>query len=141
MSRAFDIDALEAAVRAARDQSEDAVAPAAAVPGEDPDAPRRILAELEENRNCKAGVPLGRQRRPGAVVKKIFRRLFQPFLNETLERQSRFNEASCDLAAELFARVNELEREVRALREGAAPGRPQDGPRSGNGGSGAGVAQ
>ncbi len=139
MNRAFDIEALEAAVRAAREGDDDAAAPAVAVPGEDPDAPRRILAKLEENRNCKAGVPLGRRRHPGAVLKKIFRRLFQPFLNETLERQSRFNEASCDLAVELLARVDELEREVRALRAGVAA--DADLPRDVNGGPGTGVGR
>lgn len=120
MSPGYDIDALADAVRKEREAGPGAGGPVMTGPSGDPaeDALRRMQAEW----NCQAGIPLAAhpgRNRVVAVVRKIFRRLFQPFINEILDRQLRFNRAMLDFATETALRVTELQSEVRELRREA----------------------
>lgn len=128
MSPHYDIDALSAAVRKEREARGGTGEPVRVGPSGDPaeDALQRMQAEW----NCQAGIPLSAYpgRRPVvAVVRKIFRRLFQPFINEALDRQLRFNRAAVDSATETSLRVAELQAEVRALRQHLEAGRDRPG--------------
>ena len=119
MNRAtFGIDDLVGAVRTHIERDAPPAPVEGVAPLEEPlDRAFQIRDVLWEKKNPKLALPLPRLRpRPQAVVplvKRAFRWILQPFINEVLERQLRFNDSVVHLADEVGIRARELD-ELRA---------------------------
>lgn len=94
------------------------------VPSE-PELPGEALDQLRSLADARTGLPITSHRKlagPAIVVaKELFRRSLQPFINETLRKQSEFNTALIRWAEETNARVESLESEaaMRAAEQAA----------------------